>query len=82
MSMEDEKWRENFAEGEKNRNRDGYKPYNREGNKNFNYNGNREGRTYRPRVQRAERAYSSDNAHGERYNRSYNRENVNSFGEQ
>lgn len=80
--MEDEKWRENFAEGEKNRNRDGYKPYNREGNKNFNYNGNREGRTYRPRVQRAERAYSSDNAHGERYNRSYNRENVNSFGEQ
>ena len=33
MSMEDEKWRENFAEGEKNRNRDGYKPYNREGNK-------------------------------------------------
>ena len=26
--MEDEKWRENFAEGEKNRNRDGYKPYN------------------------------------------------------
>ena len=80
--MEDEKWRENFAEGEKNRNRDGYKPYNREGNKNFNYNGNREGRTYRPRVQRAERAYSSDNAHGERYSRSYNRENVNSFGEQ
>lgn len=82
--MEDEKWRENFAEGEKNRNRDGYKPYNREGNKSYNYGGNREGKTYRPRVQRAERAYSSDNARGERYSsssRPYNRDNNSgSFG--
>lgn len=79
--MEDEKWRENFAEGEKNRNRDGYKPYNREGNKSYNYGGNREGRTYRPRVQRAERAYSSDNTRGERYSRPYNRDNNSaSFG--
>lgn len=73
MTTEDEKWRENFApEGHTDGNREGYKPaaressgerpYHREG---FGNGANRDAygrpaRYPRPRVQRAERAYSSN----------------------
>lgn len=77
MSMEDEKWRENFAESEADRNREGYKPYNRENYKSYNQDGNRQ---HRPRVQRSERAYSADGSRGERVYRPYNRDN-NASGE-
>ena len=62
--MEDEKWQEKFAEGgeQEKHDREGYTPFNSE---------NREGasrpmreRHFRPRGQRAERAYSADGATG------------------
>lgn len=79
MTTEDEKWRENFAsEGGTENNREGYKPYNRDSARpysrgGYGQNGERRnydqsGRFQRPRVQRAERAYSSN---GEGENRTF-----------
>ncbi len=75
--MEDEKWQENpAAEGAEN-NREGYRAFHRENNNDFG-KANRGDRPYRPRVQRAERAYSADGANGSQtgrpYRPAYNRE--------
>ncbi len=90
MTTEDEKWRENFAsEGNSESNREGYKPYNRESARPYNREEygqggernhyDRPARFQRPRVQRAERAYSSN---GEGENRSWRpRYNNNENGE-
>lgn len=84
MSTEDEKWRENFAsDGSAENDREGYKPYNREAAHPYSRNGygqNGERRSYdpqgrfqRPRVQRAERAYSSnDEGEGRPFRPHYN----------
>lgn len=71
MITEDEKWREQFAaDGEQESNREGYKPYNREYNRSYSrseYAGggeknsyDRQNRPMRPRIQRADRAYSAN----------------------
>ncbi len=71
MITEDEKWREQFAaDGEQESNREGYKPYNREYNRSYSrseYAGggerngyDRQSRPMRPRIQRADRAYSAN----------------------
>ncbi|MDE7378381.1 MAG: rRNA pseudouridine synthase [Paraprevotella sp.] len=71
MITEDEKWREQFAaDGEQESNREGYKPYNREYNRSYSrgeYAGggersgyDRQNRPMRPRIQRADRAYSTN----------------------
>lgn len=68
--MEDEKWQEGSAAEGTERNREGYKPFNRENNNGYGKPG-RGDRPYRPRVQRAERAYSADGVNGTQTGRPY-----------
>ena len=84
--MEDEKWQDNFAPEESERSREGYKPSDNEtGDQSVN-RPMRAGRVMRPRIQRAERAYSANGADGAQerrpYRPSFNREGRNAGGEQ
>lgn len=84
--MEDEKWQDNFAPEGTERSREGYKPFDSE-NSNRSLNRTvREGRVMRPRIQRAERAYTANGADGAQEGRSfrpsYNREERGFGGEQ
>lgn len=84
--MEDEKWQDNFAPEGTERSREGYKPFDSE-NSNRSLNRTvREGRVMRPRIQRAERAYTANGADGTQEGRpfrpSYNREDRGFGGEQ
>ena len=76
--MEDEKWQDNFAPEGTERSREGYKPFDSENNNRSLNRTGREGRVMRPRIQRAERAYTANGADGAQEGRpfrpSYNRE--------
>ena len=62
--MEDEKWQDNFAPEESERSREGYKPSDNENGDQSVNRPMRAGRVMRPRIQRAERAYSANGADG------------------
>lgn len=84
--MEDEKWQDNFASERTDRSREGYKPFDSENNNQGTNRTVREGRVMRPRIQRAERAYTANGADGAQEGRpfrpSYNREERGFGGEQ
>ena len=84
--MEDEKWQDNFAPEGTERSREGYKPFDSENNNRSLNRTGREGRVMRPRIQRAERAYTANGADGAQEGRpfrpSYNREDRGFGGEQ
>ena len=84
--MEDEKWQDNFAPEESERSREGYKPSDNENGDQSVNRPMRAGRVMRPRIQRAERAYSANGADGAQerrpYRPSFNREGRNAGGEQ
>lgn len=84
--MEDEKWQDNFAPEGTERSREGYKPFDSENNNRSLNRTGREGRVMRPRIQRAERAYTANSADGAQEGRpfrpSYNREERGFGGEQ
>lgn len=69
--MEDEKWQDQFAPEGAASDREGYKPFDNESEyKSFN-RAPHEGRRMRPRIQRAERAYSADGSMGTQEGRPY-----------
>ena len=84
--MEDEKWQDNFASERTDRSREGYKPFDSENNNQGTNRTVREGRVMRPRIQRAERAYTANGVDGAQEGRpfrpSYNREERGFGGEQ
>lgn len=84
--MEDEKWQDNAAPEESERSREGYKPLDSENGDQSSNRPVRAGRVMRPRIQRAERAYSANGADSTQERRPYrpafNREGRGYGGEQ